>query len=500
MERDRLKKIVYWVIGLILIRSSVQNSLLADDKEGIGFKIEKKVIENAGRKRIALLVGVKESKSRDFDSLANAESDIAEIERNLVQKGDFTVVKFNSNPKLSDVTGWLDKAEIPEGSVFLFFFSGHGEMAADGSTWMYMHDSDLKQNKEKTVLKESELLDKLYLRNQKLREGNKKKFDIILFINACRKVSEETKTESSSNFKKRVEDEKVSRFYSAKAGAKAIDSNDKSKNNLSLFTFRFVQAINNSAIQKNEKGEEIKSSESKEADLTDSAFLGADSTVNGGNGDRKITLIEIRKFMEKVFESDKENKQMLEMNISDGMQDFPLVDLNKSYNIWWRYIVPSAAMPGWGELNYGRDYNERISGKISYYQGYLYPLIFAGLIGKTAADFKVYSARQNAFNNQSIIPAQPFGQDTFIFNFFIMNDKKSELKQATARYNDSAGLLLGFWLFNLAQSGLVPYLNNAYSDVFSFQMDIRPVYNDQRLYANSGSWERHTSFGLNFKF
>lgn len=496
--------------------------LSSEERNGIGFKVNAKTLNNTGRKKIALLVGVNESKIRgEFTKLSNPEKDIDVIDQILTQKGDFAVTKFNKNPELAEVMNWLDNKEFPEGSVFLFFFSGHGEIAPNGSTWMYMYNSDLRKNKEKTVLQESVLIDKILEKNKRLPAG--KKIDIILFINACRIIVSGEKGEIDRNFQESAQKENVTRFYSSEIGGKALD-NDKTYENISLFTRRFVQAVSYSDVQRNEDEKKKKAAHLQTEQKADSQnvgnsgknngpekkegfaqnetgpvhslFSGADSNVNGGDGDYKITLIEIKKFMDKAAEVAKDVKPVV--YIADGMQDFTIVDLNKSYDIFRRYVLPSAFLPGLGELNYGKDYDARLSGKVSYPLGYVYPVIFAGLAAKAAADFKVYSNRQNAFRNQSILPAQPFGQDTFMYNFFIMNDKKSELKQATARYNESAGILLGFWLFNIAQSALVPYLNNA--NVFSFQMDIRPLYSDQRLYANSGHWERHTSIGWKIEF
>ncbi|HNH11321.1 MAG TPA: hypothetical protein PK683_22670, partial [Leptospiraceae bacterium] len=107
--------------------------------------------------------------------------------------------------------------------------------------------------------------------------------------------------------------------------------------------------------------------------------------------------------------------------------------------------------------------------------------------------------RQNAFRNQPILPAQPLGQDTFIYNFLVFNDKKYKLEQATARYNESAAVLFGFWFFNVAQSWLVPWLNSG-SAPFSAQLDMRPVYGSQELLAGSARWEKYASFGWKNQF
>ncbi|HMV79850.1 MAG TPA: caspase family protein [Leptospiraceae bacterium] len=492
-EKKRIcsRKLVSWILCFVLAGSF---SVSAEEKTGVGFKTHYKKREHTGRKKFALLVGVKESEKKGFGTLANAEKDIAEIERNLVQKGDFTVKSFNSNPKLKEVTDWMDKfvTDLPEGSVFLFFFSGHGTAAQDGSTLMYLYDSD--QSNEVTALKESKLLEKLLKKNEGLPVG--KKIDIILFINACRTANDEAIKTISKEYQNREQGANVTRFYSSQIGQRSIDNSDKATNALSLFTFRFVQAINNSAIPKKpDEKESNKPSEQKVSNAEDTSFFGADSTVNGGNGDRKITLVEIKKFMDRVF---KNEIQKPEDFIADGMQDFPLVDLNKSYDTL-RYIWRSAVMPGWGEWNYGVDYNERISGKISYYTIFVYPVIYVGLIGKTVADFRVYSNRQNAFRNQPILPAQPLGQDTFIYNFLVFNDKKYKLEQATARYNESAAVLFGFWFFNVAQSWLVPWLNSG-SAPFSAQLDMRPVYGSQELLAGSARWEKYASFGWKNQF
>ncbi|HNO25846.1 MAG TPA: hypothetical protein PKK94_22885, partial [Leptospiraceae bacterium] len=81
----------------------------------------------------------------------------------------------------------------------------------------------------------------------------------------------------------------------------------------------------------------------------------------------------------------------------------------------------------------------------------------------------------------------------------IFNDKKYKLEQATARYNESAAVLFGFWFFNVAQSWLVPWLNSGFAP-FSAQLDMRPVYGSQELLAGSARWEKYASFGWKNQF
>lgn len=485
--------------------------LKADEESGIGFKIDGKSYEE-GRKKIAMLVGVE--KTAFFNgNLENAEKDISEIGRNLEQKGGFSIHTLIGNPSAEKIRQEIEKTInlLESGSIFLFYFTGHGQISEpfNGDTWMYANDTDPKNIKE-TSIQESRILELIKKKNSTLVKSGKKEVEVIFMINACRENKNNVKkdedyAEKFSEFLQKYP--RVTRFYSSQIGFKSI--NKQQGEELSLFTYRFVQAINNSAIPKNEmeeskkkdiKKEKIKESnqtqDEKEVTRENHLKYGADSTVNGGDGNRQITLVEIKRFMTNNLEE----KEKPHIYIADGMHDFVLVDLDKSFDPW-KYVWRSMILPGWGEFNYGRDYEERKSGWLSYYVlGPSYMIIYAGLLGKTISDYRMYNNKQTAFRNEPLVPAQILGFDTILYNYWNLTNKKANLQRAEHRYNESAAILLGFWTFNVLQSYLVPIINNKYPDLFSLQFDFRPVSNGQEIYANMGQWERYATFQLKWDF
>ncbi|HNI27459.1 MAG TPA: hypothetical protein PLJ29_13930, partial [Leptospiraceae bacterium] len=64
-EKKRIcsRKLVSWILCFVLAGSF---SVSAEEKTGVGFKTHYKKREHTGRKKFALLVGVKESEKKGF--------------------------------------------------------------------------------------------------------------------------------------------------------------------------------------------------------------------------------------------------------------------------------------------------------------------------------------------------------------------------------------------------------------------------------------------------
>jgi hypothetical protein len=327
-----------------------------------------------------------------------------------------------------------------------------------------------KLNTQKSGIHETaDILTKLYEREQALSKPHKEiKLTAILIMDACRIETDKTETKKVST------DEKfshISRLYSSLAGqyseqakkpneektqekAQPQDKNAKvaDQPQTSRFTKYFLEAI------KAENKKEANASQN-EKDKTEKEAIGL---VSDTDGNRMITLSEIGKYIEAKM--DKEEQTQVDIHYGSNYH-FNLIIMDKYPPARWYHPVKSFFLPGWGFWDYGNStkyYKQKDNhSEVWFKAGAGVTLLgLVALANQSVKDNQTFKKKKSEYVNASVYPAQVLGYDTILFNYIMLEQKRSDMRKTSLYYNTSATALGVAWALNVIGSYAVPYFFN----------------------------------------
>ncbi|MBK6608689.1 MAG: hypothetical protein IPG24_25215 [Leptospiraceae bacterium] len=103
------------------------------------------------------------------------------------------------------------------------------------------------------------------------------------------------------------------------------------------------------------------------------------------------------------------------------------------------YVWRSALVPGWGQYNSGAKK-----------RGISYFVISLGFLGLHASNMSKLSSAQSAYTGAYAIPGS-----LFLPTYMNLQNKKSSLEKAGNASMISLGLLVGFWIWNVIDAGVL---------------------------------------------
>lgn len=454
---------------LCLIVSFLYGNLFAQSKPNSTVPKKKGLLIQADdpedMKRWAIVVGVNDYNDVGITDLSKARNDAKIMGQILTEQGEFEKVfvmtddldakdslypnRINVEEKIDTVLSYANK-----GDMILFFFSGHG--ISDSTANGYVLPVDAVADKPLySAISVNMIIEKLN------KKGIKKS---LLLLDACRDVMSSSKGASKEGLQadKFQNAEVGATFFSTKAGYYSFED---SKSDFGVFTKSLAYGMEGKA-DKNGDGivsfgelEEFVQNEVNDWSLANNKqqkpFV---RYYKEKYGDIPITVKGVRE------------KSLVEKNsYNEGQSKLPFV---------WR----SALLPGWGQWYAG-----------SKVRGMSYSFAALGALGYFASSYSGMNSAQSAYNSAMIIPGNT---NFFLLTYMNNQSKKSALESAQGTAQSAYFLVLGVWLWNLFDAGVITHKEKP-KDSLSIDFNIHryPV----QVYS-SNLIETHGSFEIFYKF
>ncbi|MBK7058139.1 MAG: caspase family protein [Leptospiraceae bacterium] len=373
-------------------------------------------------KRYAIIIGINDYNDTAISDLSKARNDAKGIGKILKDIGQFDQVfvmtddvvrsdpehlyptKLNIEEKIESVLRFTTPDDL-----IVFYFSGHGISDYDENGFLVTADT-VADKKFDTSLRVDWIVKKF--KEKKIKKS-------LLVLDACRDKLYTSKSSERDSIKEKIytEAEVAATFYSTKSGYYSYEDDDS---DYGVFTKNLIYGMEGRADD---------------------------------NNDGVVSFGELQQFVEKGVRdwSIKKNKQQkpftkiygertgdLAITVA-GKPEVSLADKKVVVPSRIGYVWRSALVPGWGQYNSGAKK-----------RGISYFVISLGFLGLHASNMSKLSAAQSAYTGAFAIPGS-----LFLPTYMNLQNKKSSLEKAGNASMISLGLLVGFWIWNVIDAGVL---------------------------------------------
>lgn len=374
-------------------------------------------------KRWAIVIGVNDYNDLAIGKLSKARNDAKIIGQILTDQGEFTKVfvmtddldakdplyptRINIEEKLDNVLSFAGPDDM-----ILFFFSGHGISDPDGGGYILPVDTVLEKPLYTSV--------RIGALTEKIAQKKIKKS--LLLLDACRDTVSSTKAAASKvglQSDKFENAEVAATFFSTKSGYYSFED---PKSDFGVFTKYLAYGMEGQADTDND---EIVSFSELEVFVQNGV-----SAWSLDNGKQQKPFVKY--YNEKYGDLPITVKGVREKSRVDSN------DFNKS-DSRLPFVLRSAVIPGWGQWESG-----------SRPKGAIYFSASLGFVGYFASSYGKLKSAQSSYNSAFSIPGT-----MFLPTYMNVQSKHSQLVSAEGRAQTAYILLLGAWLWNVFDAGVL---------------------------------------------
>lgn len=398
------------------IKSETKSS--TPKKKGILLKAD----DPADMKRWAIVVGINDYNDIAVTDLSKAQNDAKVMGQILEEQGEFEKVfvmtddldakdplyptRINIEEKLDSVLSFAGPDDL-----IVFFFSGHGISDSDGNAYILPVDT----------IMDKALYTSVSINNLIQKISHKKIKKSLLMLDACRDVL----LTSKGSAKEGLQADKFSNaevgatFFSTKSGYYSFED---PKSDFGVFTKYMAYGMEGKA---DTNGDGIVS------------FGELEEYVQNGVNDWSISNNKQQKPFVKYF---KEKYGDLPITVK-GVREKSLVEQNdyRKNDSKLPYVWRSALVPGWGQYYAG----SKLRGSIYFFTSLL-------LFGNFYSSYTQLNSAQSAYSSAYAIPGS-----LFVPTYLNLQAKHSDLDAADSKVQSAYFLLVGAWLWNLFDAGVL---------------------------------------------